>query len=150
MGTYNGMWPRVEHQCMLGGGVNLPVQRARREAAVDQAQANLARSNADTAQLRDRIGFEVDEALRHAREADAIVATYRDRLLPVARELVTAKRDGLDTGRTNFVEVIRSERDLKRLELRYYAAIADAYRRRAQLDRAVGRMPGGAADGGVQ
>lgn len=149
-GTYNSFMSAAESQFVLGVGLNLPVQRERRRAAVDEAKARLRRNEADTTRLQDEIGFDVEKAHRHAVEADAIVAMYRDQLLPAARDLVVANRDGLDTGRTNFVEVIRAERSLKTVELRYFAAIADAYRRRAEIDRAVGRMPGLPRDGGTR
>lgn len=150
IGTYNGMWPMVEHQLMFGIGVELPLQRRTRHAAVDEAESKLAGRKAETDELRDQIGFEVEKALRRTQEADEIVATYRDELLPASRDLVTANRAGLDTGRTSFVEVVRAERNVKTLELRYHAAIADAYRRRAELERAVGRIPGLPRDGGEQ
>jgi len=148
MGTYNGMWPMLEHQFMLGIGVELPLQRRTRHAAVDEAEAKLAGRKAETEELHDQIGFEVEKSLRRVKESDEIIVTYRDELLPAARDLVTANRIGLDTGRTNFVEVVRAERHVKTLELRYSAAIADAYRRRAELERAVGRTPGLLRDGG--
>ena len=150
IGSYNGMWASIEHQLMVGVSVNLPVQRARRKGAVQRSQASLRSVRAGQAILRDQIGSEVQTARLRALAADEIVKAYRDDILPAARSRIVANSAGLPTGRTNFVEVIRAETGLKLLEFKYASAIASAYRYRADLAAAIGRVPGLASEGGVR
>lgn len=138
MGSYNRMWPMVSHQFMVGVSVVLPVMRGRREAAVDAAEARVARTRAERDAATDDVLREVEVSYRRVAEADDAARLYRDRALPSARNRVDAIRLGLDAGRTTFIEVIRAERELRAMQLRYYAALADTYRRRAELAWATG------------
>src|SRR5690606_16947670 len=80
MGSYNSMWMATEHEWMVGVGVNLPVWRAWRHAAVDEAQARTARARSERERLVDRVRVEVEEAHARAREAHHVVELYRNRL----------------------------------------------------------------------
>ncbi len=142
IGSYNSMFATLEHQIMAGLSINLPLQRDRRRGTVARTRAKLRRTRADERRLLDDIMLEVETARRRAVAADDIAAEYRDNIIPAATARIAANRAGLATRRTNFVDVIREERNLKRLELRYAQAIAAAYRFRVELDRAVGRIVG--------
>jgi outer membrane protein, heavy metal efflux system len=137
-GSYNRMWPMLSHQVMLGLSVDLPFARSRRTAAVDAAQARVARMRAERDALASDVVREVAVARRRVAEADDSARLYRDRVLPAAEQRVAAVRVGLDAGRTTFIEVIRAERELRAAQLSYHAAVADAHRRRAELTRALG------------
>ncbi len=147
MGTYNRMWPMLSHQIMVGLSITLPTARSARRAREDVASAKVARARAERDELADRVRKEVHTARRRVTEADDTVALYRDRVLPAARDRVVAIRVGLDAGRTTFLEVLRAERALRTARLSYFAAVADAYRRRAELAWAVGDA---AAEGGAR
>jgi outer membrane protein TolC len=62
--------------------------------------------------------------------------------LPAARDQVAAARAGFVTGRGEFFSLIDAQRSLLRVELELEEARADVCRRRAELDRALGRVPG--------
>jgi outer membrane protein TolC len=70
------------------------------------------------------------------------VRLFRDRLLPAARDQVGAARSGFETGRNSFLALIDAERNLRNVELGYEEALASLGHRRAELDRALGRIPG--------
>ena len=55
---------------------------------------------------------------------------------------VDAARSGFETGRNSFLTLIDAERNLRNVELGYEEALANLGRRRAELDRALGRIPG--------
>ena len=148
MGSYNSMWGMTEHQWMLGVGVNLPVWRERRHAAVDEARARTARAERERERLVDRIRVEVTEAHARAREAHHVVELYRNRLLPAARDQVDAALAGLTAGQNSFLAVVEAENNLRTVELRYETARAALQRREAALQRATGRIPGLPGDGG--
>lgn len=140
---YNRMWPMLEHQIMVGLAVDLPLQRARRAARVEVARARVARTDAERERFADSVREQVQTALARAQEADDSAALYRDRALPAARGRVDAIRQGLDANRTEYVEVIRAERELRTVALRYHEAIAAAYRWRAHLAWALGDVAAG-------
>jgi outer membrane protein TolC len=132
----------LEHQIMVGLSFNLPVQRSRRRAAEQMAEAKVLRTSADAQQMRDQIRLDVEKALRRIGEADKTLALYRNRAVPAAKRRVIAIQAGLDVDRTSFIETIRAERELRTMELRLYSAFADAYRHRADLAWAIGSLPG--------
>ena len=67
---------------------------------------------------------------------------YASRLLPPARDQVEAARSGFETGRNSFLALIEAERNLRTIHLGYEQALADVSRRTAELERALGRIPG--------
>lgn len=142
-GSYNSMWPEVEHRFMVGISITLPTARSRRAAAIDEARARRAAIDAGRAEHVDEIARDV--AVSHARLRDAIaaVALYRDELVPAARDRVAAIRIGLDAGRTTFRDVIRAETGLRAAELDLEQARAQAQIHRAELDWATGAAVGG-------
>lgn len=149
-GTYNRMWHDVAHQFMVGVAIELPLTRGRRDAAVDAAEAAVARTHATRALVVDDVLREVHTAARRVREADASAALYRDRVVPAAESRVEAVRLGLDAGRTTFIEVIRAERELRAVRLTNYQLVADTHRRRAELAWAIGGAPTDASAGGAR
>ena len=148
MGSYSSMWDMPEHQWMVGLGVNLPVFRGRRHAAVEQAAARTAGAERERDRLVDRVRVEVEEAYRRVEEAQHVAELYRDRLVPAARDQVDAAAAGLVSAQNSFLAVIAAERNLREVELRQEMARAELHQRRAALDRAVGRTPGLPAEAG--
>lgn len=142
MGSYDSMWAMTQHQWMLGVMVELPLQRAPRAAAVEQAQAQVARTSLEDARLVDDIRVEVDRAHRRVAEAEAVVGVYADKLVPAARTQVDAARAGFISAQNSFPAVVEAQNDLRELELRLEIARADLSRRRAELAKAVGFIPG--------
>ena len=149
MGSYDSMWDMPEHRWMVGIGINIPLQRGRRRAAVDKAEAMSARARSEDRKLRDQIRVEVERAALRAREGAHIVRVVEERLLPAARDQVAAARAGFVAGKNEFVALIAAENNLRQVELELHHARADLSRRRASLDRALGRIPG-LSDGGVK
>ena len=55
---------------------------------------------------------------------------------------VAAESSRLETARNSFLTLIDAQRNLRNVELGYEGSLADLARRRAQLDQALGRIPG--------
>jgi outer membrane protein TolC len=72
---------------------------------------------------------------------------FGNRLLPASRDQVEAALAGYETGRNSFLTLIVAERNLRDTELGYEAARTNVSRRYAELQRAIGRIPGLAQDG---
>lgn len=142
MGSYNSMWMDTPHQFMAGVSINIPLQRGKRKAAVEEAQAQLRSTRQEEARLVDDVRVEVEQARARFQEALEALKLYRGRVLPAARDQVAAARVGFESGRNNFQVVIDAERSLRSAKLRFEEALADVQRRQAELHRAVGRVPG--------
>jgi outer membrane protein, heavy metal efflux system len=145
MGSYDSMWDLPAHRWMLGVSVEVPLQRGKRQAAVDAARARVAEASAELERIHDDVRVEVFRARRDVVESNALVASYDHELLPAARAQVDAALQGFVIGRNDFTAVIAAERGARELELAAFRARAELSKRRAALDRATGRLPGGGA-----
>ena len=141
MGQYTTMFMEIEHQFMIGVGINLPIYRARRRAAVDQAEARLVQARAQRAGLADDVRREVAGAWRRYAEARQMLAVYQEQIVPAAEQRVDAIWLGLQSGRAEYVEVLRARRELEMARLAVERMLAQAHERRVELDRAQGILP---------
>jgi outer membrane protein TolC len=140
--SYNSMWDTPEHRWMVGLSFNLPVQTGRRHGAVDEANAIRAQYEADAARMSDRARTQVVVARKQLEEAAHVQHIYEARLLPIARQQVDAARAAFVASQAPFVAVIDAEKNLRGVELDQQKGQADYDRRRAELDLALGRIPG--------
>jgi outer membrane protein TolC len=127
---------------MLGLGFNLPVKGRRRGGAADEALATRGQFEAEVAKLTDAARTRLFVAVKQLQESAHVLKLFETRLLPVARAQIDAARAGFTTSRSPFVAVIDAEKSLRDLELGHELARAEYHGRRAELDRALGRMPG--------
>ncbi len=141
-GSHNQLWQEDDLQPFVGIQLNLPLRLGRRRAAVEEAGARLEQARSRVAAIEDEVRFGVESGAERLGEADHVARLFRDRLLPAARDHVAAARSGFETGRNSFLALIDAERNLRNVELGHEQALADLGRRRAELDRALGRIPG--------
>lgn len=142
MGSYNSMWGMNAHRWMVGVMIDVPIQRGKRRAAVEQAEAQIAEARFEDLRLVDEIRVEVDRATRRVTEAQALVAVHVDKLLPAARAQVDSARVGFTAAQNSFLAVVEAQKSLREIELSLAMARAELSRRRAALARAVGYVPG--------
>lgn len=141
-GSYNTLWQESDLQPFVGVQINVPLRVDRRRAALDEAQAQLARTEAELEGLEVEVRFAVESAVDRLEEARHVRNLYESRLLPAARDQVEAARVGFETGRNSFLALIEAERNLRTTRLGHEEALANVSRRTAELERAVGRVPG--------
>jgi len=140
MGQYNSMWPRLEHQLMVGIGLNIPLQRDRRHAAVEVARARRGRAMAGLDVEEDKIRSEVQRTYKGYEATLKVLETYQQDIIPAAQERIAATRASLDSGRTSFIEVLRADHDLLMVKLRFQKALSNAERQRAELAISIGEI----------
>jgi outer membrane protein TolC len=140
--SYNSMWDMPEHRWMVGLGFNLPLQTGARGGNADEATAMRAQFESDASRLEASARTQVFVSLKQLAESRAVLHLFEQRLLPVARDQIDAARAGFTTSRSPFMAVIEAERNLRTVELDYQVARADCDRRHAELERALGRIPG--------
>jgi len=138
MAAYDTIWQERPLQPQVGIRVNLPVQHARRYAAVAEAESRLAQHEAELARQTDQVNFQVQEAVAQVQESEKIVALYEAKTLRAARENVEAARRSFGVAKIPFLSLIEAQRGLVMVQDRYYEAVASLGRRRAALERVVG------------
>jgi outer membrane protein TolC len=140
--SYNSMWDMPEHRWMVGLAFNLPVPNGRRGGAVDEARAMRAEYESEAQRLSDAARTQVAVALKRLEESRHVLHLMDGRLLPIARDEVDAARAAFVASQGPFVAMVDAEKNLRGVELERQKAMADCDRRRAELDRALGRVPG--------
>lgn len=138
VGSYNTFLAAKRLYPQVSLDVNLPVRRERRFAAVAEAQATLTRRIAELQVIADRIGLEVETAGARLRESERAVRLYDADILPAATKSVQSAQSAYVTGKVPFVTLLDAQRTAVSLRDRYYAVVADYFRRAAELERAVG------------
>jgi outer membrane protein TolC len=140
--SYNSMWDTPEHRWMVGFGLNLPIQTGRRAGMADEAIAARAQFESELARLSDVARTQVFVALKQLEESRHLLELFEKRLLPLARQRVEAARAGLVTSQSSLLMALDAEKDLRQVELDYQVARADCHRHQAELELALGRIPG--------
>jgi outer membrane protein TolC len=142
MASYSSMWDMPEHRWMAGVMIEIPIQRGKRRAAVEQAEAETERATFEDARVVDQIRVEVDRAHRQVTEAQALVDIYATKLLPAATAQVESARAGFVAAQNSFLALVGAQKNLRDVELSLAMAKAELSRRRAALSRVVGIVPG--------
>jgi outer membrane protein TolC len=136
--TIMGNGPTRDLAAQVAVRANLPVRKARRLAAVSEAESKLGQRRAELGRLTDQANYEVQQAYEQVREADRAVQLYEKEILPAASNNVRAAQAAYVPGKIPLIAVIESQRNFINLQDRYYEMKADCFRRLATLERAVG------------
>ena len=140
--SYNSMWDMPEHRWMAGVALNIPLERERRNGAVEEAQAMRAAAQSEVQRMSDDARSEIAIAELRVAEAKEALRLHEQRLLPVARQQVDAAQAGFISSQGSFSMVVDAARNLRSLELGLQVLRAELSKRVAELDRAQGRIPG--------
>jgi outer membrane protein TolC len=142
MTSFNSMWGPGAYRWTVTLGVSLPIWRDRIRAGVARAESALSEQRERLVALQDRIAADVSTAADRFEESRHVLALYEARLVPAARDQTAAARIAFETGQVDFLAVIEAERRMRDIELGLAASRADALRRFATLQRALGAWPG--------
>ena len=118
--------------------VTLPLWQNRLVPAVREAKRNLTASQADLTQAENLSGYEVRDAYYRFVAAKQVVALYENALLPQAELALHSDQAAYESGRSDALSLIDSERVYLNAKVAYYRAVADAMKSYAGLERAVG------------
>jgi outer membrane protein TolC len=143
MGLYDSRWPAAGQRFLAGVAVGLPVRGERAAAERSAAEALLAQAESERSAAEDQVRTAARMAALRLDEADHVREIYLDRLLPAARDQLRAARASFTVGQGSLEAVLEAERDLRDTEIGGEQALVDLYRRQAELDRILGRLPPG-------
>jgi outer membrane protein, heavy metal efflux system len=138
VGKYDAFMPEEMMRPQLGMNLNVPLAHDRRWAAVRESQARLRQRRAELEDQVDQVHFEVQAAFERLAEGQEVVRLYTDRVLPAATASLKSAQVNYTAGRVDFLRLIEAERQFNGERERYHQAVADFYRRAAELERALG------------
>jgi cobalt-zinc-cadmium efflux system outer membrane protein len=137
-GRHDRMWLDSEQQNSIGLKLNLPAQRRRRWAALQEAQARLAKAQAEYQARESQIRLEVATAYQRLNEARESERLYREEIIKAAEQNVTSARAGYESGGVNFLTLVAAQRQLLDFRQKQAEAAAEYQKQLAELERAVG------------
>lgn len=140
--SYSSMWDMPAHRWMVGVSLDLPLQIGVRQSAAEEARAMGAQLEQEAERLRDTARTQVFVARKQLAESEHVLRLYETRLLPIAKQRIDAARAGFASSQNPFSVVIDAEHALRALELEQQKVRAEQVARRAELERALGNVPG--------
>jgi outer membrane protein TolC len=138
---YNGAMDPAAKRPIVGVTVNLPLDRGRRRAEKDAAEAERLRAQWELEDRRSALVNDlaaVHAAVSRARES---VELHDERLLPLAKDSLESALSDYSGGRGAFLDVLDAERARLSAELGLARARASHLKRRAELERLAGLSP---------
>jgi len=136
--AHNSLWDRDEKQNMVGINLNLPLYAGKRRAALAQAKAELRQAELSLRDASAQIEAKTVSAYERLRESVHVIELYRERILPATEDTLNAARSDYQAGRGDFLNLVSAEKNLIQARLEYHEALADTYRRNAELERLAG------------
>lgn len=140
---YSSLWDQVAKRPIVGVTVNLPLDRGRRRAEKDAAEAERLRAQWELEDRRTALVNDlaaVHAAVSRARES---IELHAERLLPLAGDSLESALSDYSGGRGAFLDVLDAERARLSAELGLARARASHLKRRAELERLAGLPPAG-------
>lgn len=119
--------------------MNLPVWVDRIRARIREARQRLAASQHELDAARNRVAFEVADALARVEAGQALVRIFADTIIPQARQAFEVSRAAYSAGRSDFLFVIDNWQKWLSFTIQYHRAIGELERSVADLEQAVGR-----------
>lgn len=138
---YNGVLDPSAKRPTIGVTINLPLDRGRRHAEKDAAEAERLRAQWELEDRRTALVNNlaaVHAAVSRARES---IKLHAERLLPLARDSLESALSDYSGGRGAFLDVLDAERARLSAELGLARARASHLKQRAELERLAGLSP---------
>lgn len=138
MGRYDQFWTDHEQRAQLGMNMNLPVNKARRRAAVREAMFKVSKMQAEYEQQIANIRQDVQSAYSRTEAGRQTLRLFTEKLLPSAEDNVSAAVSAYEANKLDFLRLVEAQRQLIELQESEQAALAQYHRDLAELERATG------------
>ncbi len=131
--------PDNGHDAVLGSiSVNVPIWFGKLNAEEREAARRVEQSRAMALDARNNVEADVQSAWFRAQLSHDQLLLYRQTLLPQAEQSFEATRAGYESAKSNFIDLLDSERALLGLRLGEIGSETDMARAMAQLEHAIG------------
>ena len=118
--------------------INIPWLWSKQRQKVKEARMELMASNADQEAINNRTLFEIREVVSRVISANSTLNLFKTSIIPQAEQSLDATRIGYQTGRTDFLTLIDSQRTLLDAKLQYFRALVEYEQNLAKLEKTVG------------
>lgn len=118
--------------------INIPIWLSRIKAGVKEAENKLTASQKVYKDIKNKVLFQIKDLHFKLKTQEELVNLYKTALVPQAEESFKAALASYETGKTDFLNIIDSERVLLNFKIAYFKAIADYEKAIAELERAIG------------
>jgi outer membrane protein TolC len=137
---YDAYWQPEESdlRSQLGLNVNMPLNQKRRFAGVREASFRLRQRRAELDDRANDVMNDVQAAAARVAESQRAIALYQRQSLPLAELAAETARASYIAGSGDFLRLLESQRRRLTIEEQHAQAVAECYRRLAELERAVG------------
>jgi len=123
----------------LTAGINLPVYRKRIRAGVAEARESERANEELLGAVRDRLRFDVQEALLRLDSLSERGRLFREVIIPQAEESLASAEAAYTTDRLSFFDLLDAERILFQSRLSYHRLVSDLWVALADLELSVAR-----------
>lgn len=127
-----------DDQWWVGFGFNLPIWAEKYDAAEREALFGRLEAASELAAERNRITFQVEDAVARLEAQREVLRLLRQRVIPDAVSAVEAAAAGYRAGTGDFLMLVDNWRKLLSYQLMEHRALADLEQALADLERAVG------------
>ncbi len=135
---YNGVMDPAAKRPIVGVSMNLPLDRGRRRAEKDAAEAERLRAQWELEDRRTALVNDLTAAHAAVSRARESIDLHAERLLPLAGDSLESALSDYSGGRGAFLDVLDAERARLSAELGLARARASHLKRRAELERLAG------------
>ena len=119
-------------------GFNIPIWAARIQGAIEEARRRMLASQRRYVSERDRVFFEIEDALARVRAQQELAELFHDTIIPQAQQAYVVSRAGYTAGRTGFLFVIDNWQKWLTFTVQYHRALGELERSIADLEQAIG------------
>ena len=135
--AYDRFWSETDLRPSVGVSLNLPLNLGRLAAREREAQAGLSKAEAERLVVRDHIEQRIEEASASLGLYLHDVEIMRSAVVPASERSLRAVRAAYEAGRTDFLTLLNSARELAKARLGLYDAQVMAHQAQAELQRAL-------------
>lgn len=119
-------------------GFTLPIWGDKIRAGVREAELTVAASTLQYSSARDRLEFEIEDALARVRAQQELATLFKSTIIPQAGETYRVSLASYSAGSSDFLYVIDNWRKWLTFTIQYYRSLGELERSVADLEQAVG------------
>ncbi len=119
-------------------GFNLPIWFDKIKAGVEESRRKLSASRQQFAAARNRVYFQVEDALERVRSQQELAALFKNTIIPQAHQTYQVSRASYMAGTNDFLYVIDNWRKWLVFTIQYYRSLGELERSVADLEQALG------------
>jgi outer membrane protein TolC len=121
-------------------GVNIPIWfKSKQNKKVSETQHRIMQAKAQLKSVKNDILFKLNDLLAKIKKDEALVALYKDQIIPEATQSLDADMSAYQVGRLDFLTLLNSQMTLLNYETKFHKVSSDLQKNFANLEVVVGK-----------